>query len=142
MKPLTFIFQEEGNSTQNLIIAKEDLHIYIIESEALKESIKLLESLISARSRTRREYWLIDITALESVEKAEMMLGKLRMDIDDDIFLYLTGPNRLVQIWEMYKIKPDMDLIIRQLGTWTERIGMNMTSIDKWQRRGDLTVKF
>ena len=45
------------------------------------------------------------------------------------------------KIWEIYKLVPERDLVIRELGVWTRQIGMDLTTLEKWQRRGDLTVK-
>lgn len=36
---------------------------------------------------------------------------------------------------------PERDLVIRELGVWTRQMGMDLTTLEKWQRRGDLTVK-
>ena len=140
VRPRSYIYQSNGNDTSGITIAKEDLHVFVIDPDNLKTSIKLLSNMIGARDRTRREYWLVDITAVESIEKAEMMLAMMKMDLDDDIFLYLAGPDQSMHIWEVYKIKPNLDLITRKLGTWSRQRGFNMTSIDKWKRRGDLTV--
>ena len=47
-----------------------------------------------------------------------------------------------VNIWEIYKLTPEKDLIVNNLGMWTKEKGLNLTALEKWQRRGDLSVRF
>ena len=136
----SFLFQNNYNSSNNGALAKEDLHISIMDSNNLKQSIKLLAQQMSERLRTNEEFWLIDISALQSIENARQMLNNLHLDIDDDIFLFMFKDNDLAYVWEIYKLVPRQNLIIRELGEWTHEIGMDMTSLGKWKRRGDLSV--
>ena len=71
------------------MLAEEDMHIFIIDPNNLKYSIKLLEYKMRMRRRTNKEYWLVDISALESIDNAELMLTILPLDIDDDVFLFM-----------------------------------------------------
>ena len=100
----------------------------------------MFEHKMRKRLRTNKEFWLIDISTLENIDNAELMLNSLQLDIDDDIFLYMFVNEDLANIWEIYKLVPQQDLIVRQLGIWTRQMGMDMTTLEKWQRRGDLTV--
>ena len=68
------------------------------------------------------------------------MLDTLPLDVDDDIFLFMFIENNSARIWEMYKLAPEKDLIVNDFGNWTEGIGLKLTNLEKWQRRGDLSV--
>ena len=68
------------------------------------------------------------------------MLDTLTLDVDDDIFLFMFIENDFARIWEMYKLAPEKDLIVKDFGSWTREIGLKLTNLEKWQRRGDLSV--
>ena len=82
----SFVFQSHENSTKNGLIAEEDLHIYLIDSENLTNSKMILEVMMRNRSRKNKEFWFIDISAFQTITNAELMLNSLPLDIDDDIF--------------------------------------------------------
>ena len=124
-------------------MAKEDLHIYIVDSDNLKQSIKLLDNKMKKRTRKDKEFWFIDISALHNIDNASSMmnmLDNLPLDVDDDIFLFMFIENNSARIWEMYKFAPEKDLIVKDFGNWAGETGLKLTNLEKWQRRGDLTV--
>ena len=95
------------------------------------------------RTRKAKEFWFIDISALQNIDNASSMLNMLDtlpLDVDDDIFLFMSIDNDSARIWEMYKLAPGNNLIVKDFGTWTGEIGLKLTSLEKWQRRGDLSV--
>ena len=92
------------------------------------------------RTRRDKEVWFIDISVFQKIEIASSMLDKLSLDIDDDMFLFMFIENDSARIWEMYKLAPEKDLIIKEFGGWTREIGLKLTNLEKWQRRGDLSV--
>ena len=96
--------------------------------------------MIKNRSRKNKEFWFIDISAFQTITNAELMLNSLPLDIDDDIFLFMTMKNDTTRIWEIYKILPEKDLIVRDFGEWTKEFGLNLTTKEKWQRRSNLLV--
>ena len=77
---------------------------------------------------------------LTITDNASSMLNTLSLDVDDDIFLFMFIKNDSSRIWEMYKLAPEKNIIIRDFGSWTREIGLKFTNLKKWQRRGDLTV--
>ena len=92
------------------------------------------------RTRRDKEIWFIDISAFQKIANASSMLDTLSLDIDDDMFLFMFIENDSATIWEMYKLAPEKDLIIKDFGSWTREIGLKLTNLKKWQRRGDLSV--
>ena len=120
----------------------EDLNIYMIDSKNLQNSINLLERKLRKRTRKDKEFWFIDISALKTINNAKLMLNNLLLDIDDDIYAFMITNDSIAVIWEMYKLAPEKNLIVTKLGVWKEDLGLSLTTLNKWQRRGDLTVSF
>ena len=139
----SFTFQTDSNLTKNKYVAKEDLHIYIVDSDNLKQSIKLLDNKMKKRTRKDKEFWFIDISDLHSTDNASStmnMLDNLPLDVDDDIFLFMFIENDSARIWEMYKLAPEKELIVKDFGKWTREIGLKLPNMEKSHRRGDLSV--
>ena len=143
LQTFSFTFQTVSNLTKNKYVAKEDLHIYIVDSDNLKQSIKFLDNKMKERTRKDKEFWFIDISALQNIDNASSMmnmLDTLPLDVDDDIFLFMFIKNDSARIWEMYKLAPEKKLIVKDFGNWTGEIGLKLSNLEKWQRRGDLSV--
>ena len=124
-------------------MAEEDLHIFVVDSNSLQQSIEYLDNKMKERTRKDKGFWFIDISALQNIDNASLMmnmLDTLPLDVDDDIFLFMFIENNSARIWEMYKLAPEKDLIVNDFGNWTEEIGLKLTNLEKWQRRGDLSV--
>ena len=136
MLPTSFIHQSKAN----ISAADEDLHVFIIDHTDIKKSLQMLTYQLHRRDRSNREFWLIDIAALGSLDTAELMLNSLQLDLDDDILLFHFSSDDMATIWEIYKLRPEMELIVKELATWTRNKGIEMKSLDKWKRRGNLMV--
>ena len=93
------------------------------------------------RTRKNKEVWFIDISSLETISNAQLMLQGLLLDIDDDIFLFMFIDGESAKIWETYRLAPKTDIIIRDFGEWTRETGLKVTTLEKWKRRGDLSVR-
>ena len=119
---------------------KEDIHIYMVDSNNIRQSIEILEQKIKKRTRLDKEFWFIDISDLKTMKNAKLILDDLPLDIDDDIYAFKFTNNSFIDIWEIYKLMPESDLIVKKYGTWKREIGLLSTPLSKWQRRKDLTV--
>ena len=136
MVPTSFIHQSKANVS----VADEDLQVFIIDNIDTKKSIQMLMYQIHRRSRSNKEFWLIDLGALGSLDNAELMLSSLRLDLDDDILAFLFTKDDMAYLWEIYKLSPEKYLMVKELGTWKRDKGFDLTSLDKWKRRGNLMV--
>ena len=121
-------------------MGKEELHIYILDSYNVQKSIKCLEKKTKERTRRDKEFWFIDISAFQTTGNASSMLNTLSLDVDDDVFLFMFTENDSARIWEIYKLSPEKDLIIKDFGKWATEIGLKLTNLEKWHRRSDLAV--
>ena len=82
------------NTFYNRTMTDEDLQVFIPNSKMIEESIKELVEMYSLRTRTNREYWLIDIgywTAnvddrTSFYDRIRNDLRDLQLDLDDDLF--------------------------------------------------------
>ena len=113
----------------------------MIDSSRVNQSIEILENEMKRRTRKDKEVWYIDISSLETILNAQSMLQGLPLDIDDDIFLFMFIDGESAKIWETYRLAPETDIIIRDFGRWTREMGLKLTTLEKWQRRGDLSVR-
>ena len=121
-------------------MAKEDIHIYILDSDNVIESITCLENKIKERTRRDKEFWFVDISALQNVANSSSLLSTLTLDVDDDFFLFMFIEKDFARIWEMYKLAPEKELIVKDFGKWTREIGLKLPNMKKSHRRGDLSV--
>ena len=113
----------------------------MIDSNHVNQSIEILENEMKRRTRKDKEVWFIDISSLETISNAQLMLQGLLLDIDDDIFLFMFIDGESAKIWETYRLAPETDIIIRDFGRWTREMGLKLTTLEKWQRRKDLSVR-
>lgn len=112
----------------------EDLHIVIFDPDNITQSLQDLSILLQKRQRNNKETWLLDIEPLNSLKTATKLFENLSIDFDDDIILL-----QINQLWEIYKI--NRDLIVQELGSWTNERGILINNPEKWIRRGNLMVQ-
>jgi hypothetical protein len=120
----------------------DGLHIFILDEQNVNAGLIVLENLLRSRTRLSQEIWLIDITALNYINVAAEKMSHFPLDLNDDIFFVKYEPTsyNIINIWEVYKIHPSLDLVIMEYGNWTESRGLSCTKVPKWIRRKDLQV--
>ena len=91
----------------------EDLCFVEINKNSSIEYVKIA---FEKRTRTDHESWLLDISNYESTEDAIADLNNLKIDIDDDIFVCKEISDTEIHFWEIYKISPELDLIVKFYG--------------------------
>ena len=72
----------------------EDLHVFIVDHDDVKQSIKTFANLYSLRTRKSREFWLVDISSWTAnfpkgqvMNQIKLNFKDLPMDLDDDLYL-------------------------------------------------------
>ena len=69
------------------------------------------------------------------------LLKNLIVDLDDDLYTFSSSEHdQLIKINEVYKIRPETEFIILPYGNFTNQLGLQLSSIEKWTRRKDLRV--
>ena len=70
-----------------------------------------------------------------------MTLEIAELDLDDDIFIGINNGSH-VDLFEVYKIAERKGPIeYNDIGSWSDKDGLAMTTAPKYYRRGDLKVK-
>ena len=104
------------------------------------------------RTRSDREYWLLDVSSLvignpdedSSLNNAIKNLKDLPLDLDDDLFFYSYDHHSgdYISIWEFYEIHPSRPRKLKPYGQWNSNAEkqLSLTKESKWNRRRDLEV--
>ncbi len=133
-----------------ITLRQEDLAIFIPDDQdqaSLRISFDVFKTMFNARSWSSSEFWLLDISGWESENDIDVLLNELKMDLDDDIFLFMGEQFRCLcnntilrsaSLWEAYRIQEPMKPVLNYLGLW----GLNYTGVDrkpiKYQRRRNM----
>ena len=123
----------EGNVSVSYRNRDEDLNFIIIKTE---ENIDVLRQVLDERKRTDTSFWIIDVSYYDTMQKAYQDLNDLHIDIDDDFYLIKEDINK-VDIWEIYKISPKLNITSNYHGNWTKQdeSGLNLDQERKpWKR--------
>jgi hypothetical protein len=137
--PVGYLHQSMNFTTE----MADGLHIFILDEQNVKAGLIVLQNLLSSRTLLSQEIWLIDITALNYINVAIEKMSSFPLDINDDIYFFKYDPTTfysIIDIWEVYKIHPSLDLVVMEYGNWTESGGLSSTNVEKWNRRKDLQV--
>ena len=94
----TFLFHGTELVLNQTFLNKE-LHLFIIDSENVNQSIETFVKLYNLRTRKRQEFWLLDIAHWtknfagdQLVDQIKANFKDLKLDLDDDLYLF-TGKN-------------------------------------------------
>ena len=71
--------------TLNQTFRQEELHVFIVDEKNAMESVNTFEELYSLRNRKRREFWLVEVSALTDIRS---YLKDVSLDLDDDLYLF------------------------------------------------------
>ena len=83
----------------------------------------------SSRKNSNDEYWLLDVSNWSSINNAIQQLQHLKLDLDDDLYLYFSTENalnvidkNLFSIWEYYEIHYSRPRKVFPYGNWSEEV--------------------
>ena len=110
----------------------------------MAESLQLFVEIYSSRKRTDREFWLLDTTHLQADKGYEGIfdeLKDLKLDLDDDLFLFNYGAEgKVIKIFEFYEIHPTIPRQMLPYASWDSVNGLSLNEDEKWERRRNLQV--
>ena len=119
----------------------DDLHVFIPNDSELTRSVDLFIHFYSLRKKLNAEYWLLDISGFESMNDIIGSLQKLKLDLDDDLYLYNYDKQKTeVKVMEFYEIHSSLKRKLINYASWNSINGLNVTSLEKWNRRKNLDV--
>ena len=106
-----------------------ELNVYIPDDANLNISIGNFINLYSSRKNSNEEFWLLDVTYWSSINNIIEPLQHLKLDLDDDLYLYFPTENALniidkkqFSIWEYYEIHYSRPRKILPYGNWSEEV--------------------
>ena len=101
-----------------IIRREQDLHVFILDEE--KSTLQQFMKIFGLRTRSDREYWLLDVSFVHNPEEK---IQDLSLDLDDDLFWYSfmgdiagylssnNAGNFAIEIWEVYRIHDERRII-------------------------------
>ena len=72
-------------NTDRLIFQDQDLHVFVPNEYDLLGSFEVFKRIFNKRKRSRKEYWILDISYLN---ESKQLLEDLHLDLDDDLYLF------------------------------------------------------
>ena len=124
----------------NWKFSETELHIFIPDEHNVQKSVDIFIAMYNSRSRANREFWILDQNPFKN-EDINEVLKELVVDLDDDLYTVITSDkNQVIEINEVYKIRPTFDFIILPYGSFNNQLGLQLSSLEKWTRRKDLRV--
>ena len=109
------------------------------KNDNLQEFVRLY----SLGKKWTHEYWLLDLSVTHNIEEILYLSQNLPLDLDDNLYLFASDGNEnenKIDIWEFYEIHPTRPKKLNYYGSWLSKIGLNITSEEKWNRRNNLEV--
>ena len=134
--PASFKFIEE-DVVENRTTLKnpQDLIVFIPDESDIDSHIEKFIGWFNQRKRINKEYWLLDITSLNT--KTRGRLDNLKLDLDDDLFWFAYS-NEGIELFEVYRIHDDFGITVKPYGSWTADNGLTSPMYGKWIRRKNM----
>ena len=135
--PTSLTFIKEGQNV-NTSMNSQDLIVFVPDESDTEGCIKKIIQWFNQRKRTDKQYWLIDITYLSTInEKTNEILNDLKLDLDDDLFMFAYSSTG-IELYEAYKIHENFDATVKQYGFWSFNNGLTSPMYGKWIRRKNM----
>ena len=107
---------------------------------SLNNSIQAFKAIMDQRKPSDKELWVLDASALTNLDDLKNSLQALKIDLDDDVYLYQKDPQGIdMNITEIYRVSADAELVMKTIGKWHARGRRKFTWFvdQKWIRRGN-----
>ena len=134
--PASFKFIEEDVvENRTTLMNPQDLIVFIPDESDIDSHIEKFIGWFNQRKRINKEYWLLDITSLNT--KARSRLDNLKLDLDDDLFWFAYS-NKGIELFEVYRIHDDFGITVKPFGSWSADNGLTSPMYGKWIRRKNM----
>ena len=134
--PASFKFSgEDVVENRTTLKNPQDLIVFIPDESDIDSHIEKFIGWFYHRKRNNKEYWLLDITSLNT--KARSRLDNLKLDLDDDLFWFAYS-NEGIELFEVYRIHDDFGITVKPYGSWTADNGLTSPMYGKWIRRKNM----
>ena len=135
--PVSFQFIPEIDQNVSLSRDPQDLIVFVPDESEIDDYVDKFIGWFNQRKRTNKEFWLLDITSLGTIEEAKERLKNLKLDLDDDLYWFAYSKEG-IELYEAYRIHEDFDISVKQYGFWSVDNGLTITIHGKWKRRQNM----
>ena len=135
---IAYISQDMLKFSTNLSLMNEDLHVFVPKD--FKQTKNIYDDFIrlyDLREKWNHEYWLLD-----SSRAGHKYLQNLKLDLDDDLYIYDYKEGKSIKIYEFYEIHATRPKKLNYYGNWNSKNGLNIPNQEKWDRRKNLQVSY
>ena len=129
-----------------IVFQNKDLNVFVHNVNDLLRSFETFKRIFNNRKRSRKDYWILDISYFNEPTK---LLKDLYLDFDDDLYLFenksiIEKSDQEVTIFETYKPQDGLPSKFQYYATWSDKEkNLNILNANKWVRRKDLAgVRF
>ena len=116
----------------------EDLHVFVPKD--FNQTRNIYDDFIqlyALREKWNHEFWLLDTS-----HAGAKHLKNLKLDLDDDLYLYDYEESRDINIWEFYEIHATRPKKLNYYASWNDKNGLYVPNTEKWDRRKNLQVTY
>ena len=136
--PVSFQFIPKIGQNMSLSKDPQDLIVFVPDEFEIDDHIEKFIGWFNQRKRANREFWLLDITSLGTIELARERLKNLKLDLDDDLYWFAHSRDG-IDLYEAYRIHEDYGISVNQYGFWSiENNGLTIPMHGKWIRRQNM----
>ena len=136
--PVSFLFIPKIGQNMSLSKDPQDLIVFVPDEFEIDDHIEKFIGWFNQRKRANREFWLLDITSLGTIELARERLKNLKLDLDDDLYWFVHSREG-IDVYEAYRIHEDYDISVKRYGFWSiDNNGLTIPMQGKWLRRQNM----
>ena len=101
-----------------------------------KSNANYLLKNLELREWANKDTWVV-LASKMSIEEIVVDIQSINLDFDDD---FIVAQKKIddIELWELYKIGPLSKIEYINIGRWSEKEGLKITSGVKWHRRSNL----
>ena len=136
--PTSFTLIEEIGQNTTMSKNSKDLIVFVPDESNVEGCIKKFLEWFNQRKRNNKEYWLLDTTSLNTINKeTKDDLKNLKLDLDDDLF-WFEYSSQGIELYEVYRIAENLDITVKSFGSWSIDKGLTSPIYGKWIRRRNM----
>ena len=121
---------------ENCQITSENADLHFINYLVIP--LPYLLQCFDKRKSHQKDTWLIYI-GTQTKEEVLKEFIHLKLDFNDDVFL-LSKLGDYLDVCELYKLAPGRSIESQTIGNWSQNLGLQLTTIQKWHRRMNMKV--
>ena len=115
-----------------------------------KARLNFTKTCLKVRTKINHDIWLMLAPQDQVITDLLQDFQDFHLDLDDDFLIATQRGEKIMELWEIYKISDSQTIQYRPFGTWqiqrqlqqqsVNESRLHVTEVHKWYRRGDLQV--